>query len=190
MKKIFIFVWMSASFLSSYAQEDSTLDAGTSQRLTREQKLEKKRLEAEAKAKMVDWMVYHHKFVLEARYVNGTGGSRISVNPTTNFISIDSTNITIQLSSTSGIGGSNGIGGVTADGTVTKYNLTKLKKGTGYDIVIIMMSHVGTMEVFFSIYTDGNATAMVGGNYTGKLNYEGFLMPLKKSRIIRGVPSY
>jgi len=125
---------------------------------------------------------------MKTNYVNLTGNTQISVNPTTNFIELDSTNITVQVSSTSGIGGQNGIGGFTVDGTVNKYTWRTFgKKKDGYNIDMIIMSKQGTFQVFMSLFPDGNAQASIGGNRVGKINLTGFMVPINQAKTIKGL---
>jgi hypothetical protein len=175
-------------FTSVFAQKEDSLANADSKKLTKEQKAAQKKFNDEAKAKIIEWMALNHKFVMECNYVNVTGGTRISVNPTTNYIEMDSVNITVQVSSTSGIGGQNGIGGFTVDGTVNSYKYRPFGKNKdGYNIDMTVMSRQGTFQVFMSLYPNGNAEASVGGNQVGKINLTGFMMPINKAKTIKGL---
>ncbi len=175
-------------FTAVFAQQEDTMAISDSKKLTKEQKAAQKKFNEEAKAKIVEWMAKNQRFVMEANYLNLTGGNRISVNPTTNYIEVDSSNITVQVSSTSGIGGENGIGGFTVDGTVNSYKWRTFGKNKdGYNVDMIVMSRQGTFQVFLSFFPDGNATASVGGNRVGKINFAGFLMPVNKARTMKGL---
>jgi hypothetical protein len=188
MKRIFVFMMLGLFFISAFAQTQDSISQPDSKKLTKEQKAAQKKFNDEAKAKIIAWMAQNHKFVMECNYVNPTGGTRISVNPTTNYISTDSVNITVQVSSTSGIGGQNGIGGFTVDGTVNSYKYRTFGKNKdGYNIDMIVMSRQGTFQVFMSLYPDGNAEASVGGNRVGKINLTGFMMPINKAKTIKGL---
>lgn len=189
MKKYFILLGMSLAILNSVvAQEENSVDTKTTRELTREQKNEQKRLDAEETAKIVDWMVNNKKFVLEAYAVSNQYGERYEVNSRINFIAIDSNKITIQLASMSGMGGYNGLGGITADGRITDFKINKAgKKSSGYSIQILAMTSIGSYDIFFNVSTNSNAVATIGGSWGGKLNYHGFLIPLSKSKIYKGM---
>jgi hypothetical protein len=189
MKKYFILLGMSLAILNSVvAQEENSVDTKTTRELTREQKNEQKRLDAEETAKIVDWMVKNKKFVLEAYAVSNQYGERYEVNSRINFIAIDSNKITIQLASMSGMGGYNGLGGITADGRITDFKINKAgKKSSGYSIQILAMTSIGSYDIFFNVSTSSNAVATIGGSWGGKLNYHGFLIPLSKSKIYKGM---
>lgn len=188
MKRIFSVFMVVLLCTYVFAQKEDSLALTDSKKLTKEQKAAQKKFNAEAKAKIVEWMAKNQRFVMEANYVNATGGTRISVNPTTNYIEVDSTRITVQVSSTSGIGGQNGIGGFTVDGTVNSYKWRTFGKNKdGYNIDMIVMSRQGTFQVFMSLFPDGNAEASVGGNRVGKINLIGFMMPINSAKTIKGL---
>jgi hypothetical protein len=188
MKKYIFLLGMSLAVLSAAAQEVNSVDSETTKKLTREQKNEQKRIEAEETAKMVDWMVNQRKFVLEANTISNQTGERRQVSSSINFIAIDSNKITIQLASMSGIGGYNGMGGITADGTISMFKITRHgKKSNGYNIQVLAMTSIGTYDIFFSVSPNSNADASIGGSWGGKLNYHGYLIPLGKSKIFKGM---
>jgi len=179
---------MSLVVLGAFAQENSSVDNKTTKKLTREQRMEQRKLEEEETAKVVDWMVNHRQFVLEADYLSNQTGYRVVVSNRINYIAVDSNKITIQLASVSGIGGSNGMGGVTADGTITKFDIKKTgKSGNTYTIQIYTMTHVGSYDIHFTISPNGNADATIGGTWSGKLNYHGSLIPLHESKVFKGM---
>jgi hypothetical protein len=186
-----ILTLMGTSFflLSAFSQKVDSVEVHDTKKMTKEQKAAQKQFNADVKAKMVEWMVTHQKLVMESNYAFETGGARNSVNPTTNYIELDSTRITVQIASTSGIGGQNGIGGFTIDGTISKYTYRTFgKKKNGYNVEIIAMSRQGTFEVFMSVYPDGNAEAnMAGINRVGKINLQGFVLPLNKAKTSKGL---
>jgi hypothetical protein len=190
-KRIFSVTVMCLLFMAAFAQKEDSLVLSDSKKLTKEQKAAQKKFNADAKAKIVEWMAKNQQFVMESNYVNATGGTRISVNPTTNYIEVDSTRITVQVSSISGIGGQNGIGGFTMDGDVNSYKWRTFGKNKdGYNIDMIVMSQQGTFEVFMSIFPDGNAEASVGGNRVGKINFTGFMLPINKAKTIKGLTTH
>jgi hypothetical protein len=188
MKKYLFILGMSLAVLNAFAQEENSVDSETTKKLTREQKSEQRKIEAEETAKLVDWMVMHKKFVLEANQVSNQTGERIPVSARINFIAIDSNKITIQLASMSGIGGYNGMGGITTDGTISQFKIGKIgKKSNGYTIQVLAMTSIGSYDIFFSVSPNSNADASIGGNWGGKLNYHGFIIPLEKAKIFKGM---
>ena len=167
-------------------QTEEPLDSKTQKQLQKEEKKRQREAERAFQAALVDTMVTTGRFVLEADYLSNQYGSRAVVNSTLNFIIVDSTHGTIQTASMSGIGGPNMMGGITADGTITQYELTRSPKNNGYTIRVMIMTTIGSYDIFFSVTSDGNATATLGGNWGGKLNFHGDLVPLGVSRIYKG----
>jgi hypothetical protein len=171
---------------SAYGQTKDAVDSKTKKELRKEEKRRNREAEKAAQAALVDTMVSARQFVLEADYLSNERGTRIVVSSTLNFIIVDTTQGTIQTASMSGVGGPNMMGGITADGNITQYELTKLPKNKGYSIRMMIMTTVGVYDVFFTVSTDGSATATLGGNWGGKLNFHGNLVPLGVSRIFKG----
>jgi hypothetical protein len=173
---------------TAYSQQENAVDSKTTKKLTKEQKNELKRKEAEETAKLVDWMVENRQFVLEANYLSNQTGSRVIVNSTINFIAVDSAQITIQLASTTGIGGANGMGGVTADGSISKYEISRTGKDkSSYSVHIVTMTHIGMYDIFLYIAPNANTDATITGTTSGRLNYHGTLVPIQKSKVFKGM---
>lgn len=174
--------------LTAYSQEENAVDGKTTKKLTKEQRNEQKRKEAEETAKLVDWMVENRQFVLEANYLSNKTGQRVIVNSTINFIAVDSAGITIQFASVSGTGGTNAMGGITADGTISRYEVSRFGKDkSGYTIHIVAMTRIGTYDIFLYISSNTNTDATITGTTSGRLNYHGTLVPLQKSKVFKGM---
>jgi hypothetical protein len=170
------------------AQVESSVEVETTRKLTKEQKREQQRLRNEETAKLVNWMVESRQFVLEANYLSNQNGNRVIVSPLINFIAVDSARLTIQLASTTGSGGANGLGGVTTDGQISKFDVKKTGKYKDiYSIRILTMTSIGSFDIFLTVYPSGNADASISGNWGGKLNYYGILVPLKQSKVYKGM---
>jgi len=188
MKKLCITILSSLVVLSVYSQVEGTVDSKTTKKLTKAQKLEMKREEEVATAKLVTWMVENRQFVLEANYLSNQYGERIIVSSMINFIAIDSSRITIQLASLAGVGGANGMGGVTTDGRIARFEVAKVGRyKDGYNIRVVAMTHIGTYDITFYIYPSANADASISGNTRGRLNYHGRLIPLKMSKVYKAM---
>ena len=188
MLKYVIFFWMSLVVIGTYAQEENSVDSKTTKKLTKQQKIEQKKVEEEALAKMVAQMVQDRQFVLEANYLSNQMGQRIVVSSNINFIAVDSNKITIQLASVSGVGGMNGMGGVTTDGTISKFEIRKSGRSNDvYTIQVYTMTHIGSYDILFTITSGGNADASIGGSWSGKLNYHGYIVPLHKSKVFKAM---
>ena len=186
-KLIILFVFVLTNFLL-LAQEEGMVDTQTTKKLTKEQKAEQRRIEAEAVAKQVDWMVENRNFVLEANTLSDKYGNQANVSSMINFIAVDSNKLTIQLASVSGMGGANGMGGVTTDGNITQFIVNRTGRNkSGYSIRLYTMTNIGSFDIVFTIMPNGIADASISGNWGHRLNYHGTLVPLKKSRVFKGM---
>ena len=188
MKTYIMLILAGMSALSAFAQEEGSVDSKTTKDLSRQQRIEQRRIDEEAAAKLVHQMVQQRQFVLEANMVGNQTGNRIMVNSRINFIAVDSTHITIQLASVSGIGGYNGMGGITAEGTISRFDIQKTgKTKNGYAIRLYTMTRIGSYDIFFTISPSGYADARISGTTRGKTNYYGKLVPLKQSKIYKAM---
>jgi hypothetical protein len=173
---------------TAFSQEENPVDNSTTRKLTKQQRIEQRRAEEEATAKMVDWLVENRKFVLKAIYLSNQTGERILVNDALNFIVVDSAKITIQIASNYGIGGANGMGGITAEGSITQFDVSKTGKNKNcYSIRIFAMTAVGSYDIFLNISPSANTDASITGTTRGRLNYHGTIVPIKGSRIFKGM---
>ena len=192
-KFIFILILAIAS-TNSFSQytspEDQLLSKKEQRRLAREYRLAEKHAEEEKTREIITDLVNSHRFILEADFIAGRSGSRHPVNSTLNFILVDSSEAVLQLGSPYGMG-FNGVGGITIDGTVTKYELVEKKNrnSVSYSITLYIMSSLGTYDIQIWVSQSGYADATVRGNYSGSVVYSGKLVPLKQSRIYKGMSS-
>lgn len=187
MKKYIILSIFCLAAIRGYSQTEQQLDNKTSQKLTKEQKAEQKRIELEAMAELVDQMIRTQRFVLEADYLSNQTGRRVFVSSTLNFIIIDSSEITIQIASPFGYGGPNGMGGITTDGTISSFKVEKVgKTKSSYAIRLFAMTPTGQYDIFMNVSPDAGANATISGSTYGRLNYHGRLVPINKSRLFKG----
>ena len=187
MKKYIVFIIFCLTAIHGYSQVEQRLDNKTSQKLTKEQKSEQKRIEREAMAELVDQMIRAQRFVLEADYLSNQTGRRVVVSSNLNFIIIDSSRITIQIASPFSLGGPNGMGGITTDGTISSFKTEKVgKTKSSYAIRLFAMTPVGQYDIFMNISPDAGANATISGTSSGRLNYHGRIVPITKSRHFKG----
>ncbi|WP_163714329.1 DUF4251 domain-containing protein [Mangrovibacterium lignilyticum] len=129
-------------------------------------------------------------FVVEADRLQSKAGRTINVSSNLNFIAVDHESAFIQIGSNAAIG-SNGVGGVSVDSKVTKIDIDKNEKRGSYLIRMTCMSSAGIFDISISSNSDGQAvSATIGGNWGGKLTYQGKLVPLKQSTVYKGSPRY
>jgi len=188
MKKQYLLFLLAFLQLNIYSQNDQQVLSKKEAKALEKEKhaVEKKAIEENDK-KLLEYMLDNKQFVLEANYLSGRTGSRIPVNSTLNFISIDSTRGIIQLANTWGVG-YNGLGGITVEGSISKYEITKkeTKHGVNYTIMLYLMTNLGMYDVFLWVSPDGNADASISGISPGQLNYSGRLVPMQDSRTFKG----
>jgi hypothetical protein len=170
---------------ATYSQTEETVNKKTQKQLVKEEKKKQQEILLAKQSSLVDWMINSRKFVLEANYLSNQYGNRIIVSSNLNFILVDSLRGSIQIASASGVGGPNRMGGVTADGSISQYEVTKNAKSGSYSIKMMIMTSLGSYDIFFTISSDGTAYATIGGNWGGKLNYQGRLVPLGVSRVYK-----
>jgi len=188
MKKIVLITAACLIMHAIWAQEESPVDMETSKNLTKEERKQQRLAEEAAYARMVEWMVYNRQFVLEANYLSNTPYNKTIVDSRLNFIKVDSAQITIQLASSTGVGGLNGMGGLTTDGNISIYNLNRTgKKKDFFTLRISSMTSISAFDIFFTIYPSGNANATISGYSGTKLHYEGKIVPVNRARIYKAM---
>jgi hypothetical protein len=188
MKPIALIIVVSLWIPLTYAQEESTVNKETSQKLTKEQRQERRKAELEASASLVADMIESRKFVLEADYLLTQHGQRISVSSILNFIIVDSSRFTLQLASDNYFGGPNGLGGVTTEGNISKFVIEKTGKNkNNYRIRLFSVTHIGTFDIVFNISPDANADAQVSSITGGRIIYGGRLVPVQSSRVYKAM---
>lgn len=164
------------------------MESKTNKKLTKEQKLEKRKAEAEATAKMVDIMVNQRRFVVEANYIGLHTGNRFVVNSDLNFIRLDSSIIVIQVAPIMGSGGANGLGGITAEGFISDWKIKRYGKSPqNYSInLFIKITRAGTYDINIIINPNGTVQATVSGIDAAKVTFYGKLVSLQASKVYKG----
>ncbi len=126
-------------------------------------------------------------FVVEADAVTFKYGTRVQVNSTTNFISMEGDRAVIQISPSYVYGGPNGVGGITVDGVVSNVSLTSDKKGRiHYSMYVTGRAVSATVSISM---TPGSNRAVVVVSPTFNSNdvrLEGYLVPAGHSRVFEG----
>jgi len=181
MRTILFFMFCLCAVYSASAQIDEDVVRQKEQKIQEKKVKEDAKLKEEAKIKE---MLTKRKFVLEADYLSGRTGLRRSVTSSLNFIKLDSANCIVQVGSNSGLG-ANGVGGVTAEGRVSKYELSTDKKNN-HTIKISMSSSLGFFDIVIYVSSSGNADADLRGNYSGSLTFSGKIISLKETRVYKG----
>jgi hypothetical protein len=188
MKRILILLLLCIIGLHAFSQVKDSLESKTGRKLTKEQKLEKRRAEAEATAILVDWMVKQRRFVVEANYISDQTGNRLVVNSQLNFIRLDSSEIVIQIAPRMGRAGANGLGGITAEGSVSSWEIERFGKNKQmyYIRLFVRITRSGYYEIFLNINPDGSVQATLTGPDAAKIIFYGKLVSLRASKVYKG----
>jgi hypothetical protein len=188
MKKIMVSILLSLLAVFTFAQQEDALEAKNSRKLTKEEKIELRRIHDEEVARMVDSLVAKKRFVLEADYLSNQTGERFMVNSLINFIIVDSSNIVMQIASTTGVGGTNGMGGVTTKGRISRFEVQKTGRNKNvYWIRLMANTTLGTYDISLNITPSSNTDASISGLSHGKLNYHGIIKPIERSKVYQGM---
>ncbi|MCK5136320.1 MAG: DUF4251 domain-containing protein [Bacteroidales bacterium] len=186
MKKIIIYLIAILLTAPAFSQELSKKEQRELQKhLKKEQQAE----DAAKKAAIVNLMVEHQRFVLEANRLRDKRGNTVNVSASINFIASDSINGVIQIGSQSHVG-LNGVGGITVDGPISNYKYTRNEKNGVFNISYNVRTTTGTYDIRMTVFSDGRADATVSSNWPGQLRYEGFLVPPAVSRVYKGTSTY
>ena len=145
---------------------------------------EQKAAEKEMKFQGMHNLLNDKSFILEADYL-GNGFDRRPVVAALNFVMVDSTATVVQTGNNFGVG-YNGVGGLTVEGKVSKYTIAKDKKHRSFTVTWNMSSTIGFYTIFMNVSPSGRATATLTGNTSGKLVYDGWLVPASESRTFTG----
>ena len=185
MKKIILISLSVLLFDICFAQIEETVEIGEQKRLRKAAKKEAKRIEEEQAMALTKHLIEVRRFILIADYVGGRTGNRIPVSSTINFLKIDSSHCVIQIGSVNGIG-YNGVGGVTAEGRISKFEITPNRKGDSYTIRLTTNTMIGTYDILLFVNAFGNADATITGITYGSLRYYGRIVPIENSKVYQG----
>ena len=177
MKRLVLFLSLiiSANILFAQGNDDNAL-------LT---KKEKRNAELEKEFQLTKSMLENKDFVLETDFLQDRHGNRILVNSTINFVSVDSTEAIIQIGSNFRLG-PNGVGGVTAKGRIDKWELTNDQKHKAFTLRMNVMTTIGIYDLFLNISASGRASATLSGMTSGRLTFDGHLVPWEESSVFVG----
>lgn len=158
-------------------------------KLTRQEKSAAKKMAMVARFQSLDTLLAKRAFVLEADFLEDQYGDKIPVPELINFIMVKSPTAVIQTGSNGNLG-DNGVGGVTAEGSITKFEVTKNPKSLSYYLRFTMSTNIGFYDVSMYINSEWYARATISGNTRGKLIYDGYLKTLRNSGVFKGQSRY
>ena len=127
-------------------------------------------------------------FVIEADAITFKYGTRVYVNSTTNFVSVNGDRGVVQISPNSFISGPNGLGGITVNGRISGMDVSVNKRG----LTRITMNITGVginAQVEISLFPGSDeAYVIVSPNFNSQtIRLEGKLVPYELSRTYEGM---
>ena len=130
-------------------------------------------------------------WVLEANNVNFSNGITRFVTPSTNYISFDDDEGTIQTAFSNFTYSPNGLGGITVQGNVSGQQMTVDKDGNVYyNFSIQGIAISATVSLTLTGGTN-QASATVNPNFTGRtITFDGYLVPYSQATIFEGAPQW
>jgi hypothetical protein len=132
-------------------------------------------------------LLNNRSFVLEAEYAS-QDGAKWNVKSGLSFVKIDSTIATIQATPGWGFG-DNGFGGFTAQGQISKYNLSKNDKRKSCDISVTLKAGVyGSFNLFFNVILEGLSSVKIMQERDSPFSFDGYISDVKNSKILNGLP--
>lgn len=195
MKKIMFILMLISVWVSGSAQDKETLQERIDRWKSDMAEFNEGRRGVEQKQAVLDTLAWlqadqalrDSSFVVEADAVTFKYGTRVQVNSTTNFISMEGDRAVIQISPSYVYGGPNGVGGITVDGVVSNVSLTSDKKGRiHYSMYVTGRAVSATVSISM---TPGSNRAVVVVSPTFSSNdvrLEGYLVPAGHSRVFEG----
>lgn len=193
MKRFLVLMMVLSVGLSGTMQAQSKREKAREERKAREEQKKEERKEKEALENAISYAdavqaMNDQSFVVEANTLQPRSGRLFFVNPTTNFLSVNNGQATVQIASNSSVyPGPNGLGGITVQGSTSDVKITKDKKGN----VTLNMSVQGVIisaTVTVMLTEDSNnATVIVDPNFSGNtLTLTGSLFPTSMSNVFMG----
>ena len=130
-------------------------------------------------------------WVLEANNVNFSNGIMRFVSPTTNYISCEDGECTIQTAFNNFTYSPNGLGGVTLQGDISGQRMSTDRDGNIYYSFNVQGS-VLSATVYLTLTGGTNqASATINPNFTGRsMSFDGYLVPYDQAGIFQGMPQW
>lgn len=130
-------------------------------------------------------------WILEANNVNFYNGITRFVTPSTNYISCDDDEGTIQTAFSNFTYSPNGLGGVTLKGNVSGDRMSTDRDGNIYYSYTIQGSTLSA-TVYLTLTAGTNqASASINPNFSGQtMTFDGYLVPYDQASIFQGMPQW
>ncbi|MDP4223832.1 MAG: DUF4251 domain-containing protein [Bacteroidota bacterium] len=180
-KGLFLALGFLLIFLNGYSQEKKISE----KQLTRQEKKEARKAELQANFAILDSLLKRRTFVLQADYLEDKYGDQVPVPSMINFIMVNENNGVLQTGNNQVLG-YNGVGGVTAEGTLSKWEVSKNFKSLSFTIRFDIQTELGMYDVLMTVDADNHARATITGMWPGKLIYNGHINTLNRSGVFKG----
>ncbi len=167
--------------LNGYSQESQISE----KKLTRQERKEARKAELQANFAILDSLLDKRTFVLEADWLEDKYGDKVQVPSMVNFIMVNANAGVLQTGSNVAMG-YNGVGGVTAEGSISKWEINKNFKSYSFIIRFAIHTDIGMYDVFMTVDADNHARATITGLWPGKLIYNGHLNTLNNTGVFKG----
>ena len=130
-------------------------------------------------------------WVLEANNVNFSNGIMRFVSPTTNYISIEDDECTIQTAFNNFTYSPNGLGGLTLQGNISGQRMSTDRDGNIYYSFNVQGSSISAIVYLTLTGGTNQSCATVSPNFTGRsMSFDGYLVPYDKASIFLGMPQW
>ncbi len=200
MKRLFVILMaVLIGTASGYAQSDEGSDGKPlSKRELRQQERAARKAEKEAKKKaeeaegrrlfeMAKQAVDSCDFVVEAEKVEFRSGRFVYVNSSTNFVSLQGNEATIQLSFNIPVSGVNGLGGITVDGTITRIEQKQDRQGNMmYEMMVQGIAVSANVVIRLTEGSNECRVTVMPNFHSNRISFIGYLWPGALSRIFKG----
>lgn len=196
MKKMLILLALVSACFSGMAQDRETLKERIERWKSDMEEFNQGRSGVEKRQAAIDtlsWLqaqsaLKDSSFVVEADAVTFKYGTRVQVNSTTNFVSLDGDRAVIQVSPSYAYSGLNGVGGITVEGVASNVKITYDKKGRIHFKMDVIGRGVNA-TVSISAYPGSNrVTVDISPTFNSNdIRLEGYLLPYEHSRVFEGM---
>ena len=130
-------------------------------------------------------------WVLEANNVNFSNGIMRFVSSTTNYISCDDGECTIQTAFNNFTYSPNGLGGLTLQGDISGQRISADRDGNIYYSFNVQGSAVSATIYLTLTGGTNQASATINPNFTGRsMSFDGYLVPYNQASIFQGMPQW
>ena len=130
-------------------------------------------------------------WVLEANNVNFSNGITCFVSPSTNYISFDDDEGTIQTAFSNFTYSPNELGGVTVQGNISGQRMSTDRDGNVYYSFNIQGSTISAIVSLTLTAGTNQASATITPNFAGNtMTFDGYLVPYDQSSIFQGMPQW